>query len=64
MPETELARDTDVSIKWYHAREKRKEGLGQIEDENNFEGLQSFFNMVHILTSERRLSRFMFTAVK
>lgn len=53
-----------VSIKWYKAREKRKNDLRQIEEENNFMGLQSFFNMVHTLSSERRLSRYMFTAVK
>jgi len=53
-----------VSIKWYNAREKRKNDLIQIEEENNFEGLQTFLNMVHVLSSERRLSRFLFTAVK
>ncbi len=55
---------TSVSIKWYNAREKRKDDLLQIEEPNNFKGLQSFLKMVHILSFERRLSRFMYTAVK
>jgi ubiquinone/menaquinone biosynthesis C-methylase UbiE len=53
-----------VSHKWYQAREKRKEELLRYEEENNFNGLQAFFKVVHLLTSERRLSRIMFTAVK
>jgi ubiquinone/menaquinone biosynthesis C-methylase UbiE len=53
-----------VSMKWYKAREKRKQALLQFEDENNFNGLQLFFQTVHLLTSERRLSRIMFHAVK
>lgn len=53
-----------VSLKWYNAREKRKDALLQIEEENNLKGLQSFLNMVHILSAERRVSRFMFTAIK
>jgi cyclopropane fatty-acyl-phospholipid synthase-like methyltransferase len=53
-----------VSIKWYNAREKRKDALLKLEEENNFKGVESFLHMVHILSSERRLSRFMFTAVK
>jgi SAM-dependent methyltransferase len=53
-----------VSIKWYNAREKRKDDLLTIEEANNFKGLQSFLKMVHILSSERRLSRFKYTAVK
>jgi SAM-dependent methyltransferase len=53
-----------VSLKWYNSREKRKEDLLKIEEENNYNGLQSFFKMVYTLASERRLSRIMFTAVK
>jgi len=53
-----------ISLKWFHAREKRRTDLLQFEDENNFNGLQSFFNVVHILSSERRLSRFMYRAIK
>lgn len=53
-----------VSAKWYHAREKRKRDLLKFEDENNFNGLQSFLKMVHLLSSEKRLSRLLFTAIK
>jgi SAM-dependent methyltransferase len=55
---------SSVSIQWHDARQKRKKELLQFEDENNFNGLQAFFHMTHILTSEKRLSRFMFTAIK
>ena len=51
-----------VSLKWYNAREKREHDLLQIEEENNFEGIQSFLKVVHVLSSELRLSRYMFTA--
>jgi cyclopropane fatty-acyl-phospholipid synthase-like methyltransferase len=53
-----------VSLKWYNARENRRDELLKIEDSDNFNGLQSFFKMVNTLSAERRLSRFMFTAVK
>lgn len=53
-----------VSLKWHNAREERKKELLQFEEEDNYNGLQSFFHMVYILTSERRLSRFMYAAVK
>ncbi len=53
-----------VSQKWFNAREKRKDELRTIEDEDNFNGLQKFFKMVYTLSSEKRLSRIMFTAVK
>lgn len=53
-----------VSLKWFNAREKRKGDLMQTEDEDNLQGLQSFLSMVHVLSAERRLSRFRFVAVK
>ena len=53
-----------VSIKWHNAREKRKDSLLEIEEVNNFEGLQAFFKMVHIVSSERRLSRIRYAAAK
>ncbi|MEO6734090.1 MAG: methyltransferase domain-containing protein [Ferruginibacter sp.] len=53
-----------VSIKWFNARESRKDDLIKIESEVNFNGLQKFFKMVHTLSSEGRLSRFMFIATK
>jgi hypothetical protein len=48
----------DVSINWHNAREKRKDALIQVEGAESFKGFQSFFYMVHLLSSERRLSRF------
>lgn len=53
-----------VSQKWFNAREKRKDELLTIEEENNYSGLQKFFKMVHTLSSEKRLSRIMFSARK
>jgi len=53
-----------VSIKWFNAREQRSEKLKLIEGKDNFISLQSFFKMVNILSSEKRLSRIMFTAFK
>ena len=53
-----------VSIKWHDAREKRKDDLLKFETEDNFNGIQSFLKMVYIVTSQRRLSRFMFAVVK
>jgi hypothetical protein len=35
-----------------------------MEGEERFAGLQEFFSMVHRLTSERRLSRFVYVAEK
>lgn len=55
---------SSVSLKWYNAREKRKDELIKIEEEDNYFGLQKFFKMVHTLSSEKRLSRIMFSANK
>jgi hypothetical protein len=53
-----------VSKRWHQARENRKQDLLLIEDETNFNGLQSFFRTVHLVSSENRLSRIMFCAEK
>lgn len=53
-----------VSQRWFETREKRKDELLTIEDEDNYNGLQKFFKMVHTLSSEKRLSRIMFSAGK
>lgn len=53
-----------TSGRWHAARQKRREDLIKIEGEEGFEGLQKFFSTVHKLTSERRLSRFVFVAEK
>jgi SAM-dependent methyltransferase len=47
-----------VSGRWRDARAEDREALLRIEGEERFEGLQRFFDAVHRLTRERRLSRF------
>jgi cyclopropane fatty-acyl-phospholipid synthase-like methyltransferase len=53
-----------TSGRWHTSRKKHREDLIRIEGEERFEGLQKFFSTVHKLTSERRLSRFVFVAEK
>ena len=53
-----------TSGRWHDSRQKHREALIKIEGEERFEGLQKFFSTVHKLTSERRLSRFVFLAEK
>ncbi len=53
-----------TSGRWHESRAKRREALIQIEGEERFEGLQKFAGTVYKLTSERRLSRFVFLAGK
>ena len=53
-----------TSGRWHSSRQKHREALIRIEGEERFDGLQKFFATVHQLTSERRLSRFVFVAEK
>jgi cyclopropane fatty-acyl-phospholipid synthase-like methyltransferase len=53
-----------TSGRWHAARQKHREDLIKIEGQERFDGLQKFFSTVHKLTSERRLSRFVFLAEK
>jgi SAM-dependent methyltransferase len=53
-----------IAKRWYHAREKRKEELVGAEGNANFEGLQRFLSCVHVLTSEKRLLRYLYVASK
>jgi SAM-dependent methyltransferase len=53
-----------TSGRWHVSRQKHREDLIKIEGEERFDGLQKFFSTVHKLTSERRLSRFVFLAEK
>lgn len=53
-----------TSGRWHASRQKHREDLVKIEGEERFEGLQKFLSMVHTLTSERRLSRFVFLVEK
>jgi cyclopropane fatty-acyl-phospholipid synthase-like methyltransferase len=53
-----------IAQRWHDARARRKTALVSIEGEANFEGLQRFLQCVHNLTAEKRLSRYLYLAVK
>ena len=53
-----------VSRKWRDARARRRERLVPLEGTEGFEGLQVFLDVVYVLASERRLSRYMYLAEK
>jgi SAM-dependent methyltransferase len=53
-----------VSGRWHRARASRRADLLRIEGEERFEGLQRFFEAVHHLTTERRLSRIAYVVEK
>jgi SAM-dependent methyltransferase len=53
-----------TSGRWFDAREKRRDAVIAIEGQERFDGLQRFLAAVHMLTTERRLSRFAFLAEK
>jgi SAM-dependent methyltransferase len=53
-----------TSGRWHDSRQRHQEALIQIEGEERFEGLQRFMATVYKLTSERRLSRYVFVAQK
>jgi SAM-dependent methyltransferase len=46
-----------IAERWRNARQKHRDDLVKIEGNERFEGLQRFFQTVHELTSQRRLSR-------
>ena len=54
--------EAKVSKRWLDARARRRDALIKIEGEKTFEGLQRFLEVVYRLSSERRLSRFVFAA--
>jgi SAM-dependent methyltransferase len=53
-----------VAGRWHRARHVHRDDLLRIEGETRFEGLQRFFEAVHILTSQKRLSRIAYVAEK
>src|SRR5262249_36229938 len=53
-----------VSRRWHSARSNHKTELLEIEGEERFESLQKFFDAVHKLTSEKRLSRIVYLVEK
>ncbi len=54
----------NIAKRWHDARASRKAALIPIEGEANFSGLQKFLECVRTLTSEERLSRFLYLAQK
>jgi SAM-dependent methyltransferase/uncharacterized glyoxalase superfamily protein PhnB len=50
--------------RWHDARAVHREQLVAREGETNFEGLQRFLDCVHRVSSERRLSRYVYVAEK
>lgn len=53
-----------VSGRWRDSRRRHRDDLLRIEGEERFESLQKFFDAVHRLTTERRLSRIVYLAEK
>lgn len=53
-----------TSGRWHDSRERHQDALLQIEGKERFDGLQLFLATVHKLTSERRLSRYVFVVEK
>jgi ubiquinone/menaquinone biosynthesis C-methylase UbiE len=53
-----------IARNWHDARERRREDLIRIEGETNFQGLQNFLSCVHLVSKERRLSRYAYLARK
>jgi SAM-dependent methyltransferase len=53
-----------IASRWHDARENRKKQLVAAEGEANFEGLQRFLSCVQLLTSEKRLLRYVYLAEK
>ncbi len=67
----QLIRQDDVTAnavltagRWHASRQARRDDLLKIEGEERFEGLQRFFESVHVLTREKRLSRFAYLMEK
>lgn len=55
---------TRVASRWHRARHDHREELLRIEGKERFERLQRFFEAVHDLTSQKRLSRIAYVAEK
>ena len=53
-----------VAERWRKARASRRGALATLEGEPAFDGVQRFLEAVHVLASERRLSRFAYLAAK
>jgi hypothetical protein len=56
--------EVEVSRRWHDARQQQAAALIRLEGEETFDGLQRFLATVHCLTSERRMSRFVYLGRK
>jgi SAM-dependent methyltransferase len=53
-----------VAGRWRDARARHRDEMVAIEGEANFDGLQRFLDCVHVVSRDRRLSRFLYLARK
>jgi hypothetical protein len=53
-----------IARRRYRAREQHEQRLRQTEGDDTFEGRQRFFDVAATLCGERRLSRYVYVAVK
>ncbi len=53
-----------VSGRWHEARARHRDAVIEIEGEQRFEDLQKFFDAVHRLSAEKRLSRIVYLVEK
>lgn len=53
-----------VSGRWHASRRRHRDDLLRIEGEERFDSLQKFFDAVHRLTTEKRLSRIVYLVEK
>jgi len=64
MTEDVTDNEVEVSRRWHDARQQREAELIRLEGAETFAGLQRFLATVHVLTHERRLSRFLYLSRK
>ena len=53
-----------VAERWRSARAERQRALVDLEGRETFDGVQRFLDTVHVLATERRLSRYMYVAAR
>jgi ubiquinone/menaquinone biosynthesis C-methylase UbiE len=53
-----------ISKRWHDARAEHRDALVKAEGQTNFDGLQTFLRCVNTVSTEKRLSRFMYLAQK
>jgi SAM-dependent methyltransferase len=53
-----------IAKRWHDARDKRRDELIRVENNENFEGIQQFLSCAYTLAAERRLLRYLYVAQK